>query len=687
MGRSMILGLLFVLLAAPAHAADVNATVGVDPDGLAGTDGAGRLLMFAPNPLQGGSSVSHFDRSAFPNILMEPSTSANLPFGRVDLTLPLLQDLGWPTGNSNVVLRFTDPANTGFNDPALGAQRTQAIQFAANTWGSLLRSSVPINVEVGFDTLTCSTDGGTLAQAAPRFVFDNFNGAPIANTWYPGALAESLSGQNLSLQDTADPNAGDLRVTFNSSIDGSCLGGNSRFYYGLDGNAPAGTISFIAVALHEFGHGLGFASFTNSSTGAFFLGQPDIYSRNLFDNTNRLNWHQMNSTQRVASAINTGQLAWSGQRVTNQAPTFLRPGPALTINSPNSVAGRYAVGTAEFGATLSSPGVTGDIVPVSDGSVDASLGCNALVNGGQVANRIALVDRGECTFVIKARNAQNAGARAVIIVNNVAGGVINMSGTDNSITVPVVMVSRADGNRIKDALAAVDPAGELRFTASLQSVGEGVGSVTFSVERNGGTNGAVSATYRTVDGTATAGEDFTATSGTVEFADGESGTRDITVNILDDALSEDSEEFRVVLENPTGEASLGTPSASRVLLADNEPCLEGDTVACLTGGRFRVRVDWRDFDGNTGVGSRVESAAEDSALYWFFEADNWEMLVKVIDGCQFNDHFWVFSAATTNVEYTLRITDTERGVVREYANPLGTLAASAADVEAFDTCP
>ncbi len=64
------------------------------------------------------------------------------------------------------------------------------------------------------------------------------------------------------------------------------------------------------------------------------------------------------------------------------------------------------------------------------------------------------------------------------------------------------------------------------------------------------------------------------------------------------------------------------------------------------------------------------------------------MLVKMVDACNspFNS-FWVFAAATTNVEYTLRVTDTETGVVKEYFNPLGNAAAALTDTEAFLTCP
>lgn len=116
-------------------------------------------------------------------------------------------------------------------------------------------------------------------------------------------------------------------------------------------------------------------------------------------------------------------------------------------------------------------------------------------------------------------------------------------------------------------------------------------------------------------------------------------------------------------------------------------CTPSSNHLCLNRDRFRVEVDWRDFQGGTGRAEVVPGASADSGLFWFFSPDNWEMLVKVLDGCGNNGHYWVFAAATTTVEYTLRVTDTETGDVKEYVNPLGVSAAAVTDAGAFATCP
>ena len=117
------------------------------------------------------------------------------------------------------------------------------------------------------------------------------------------------------------------------------------------------------------------------------------------------------------------------------------------------------------------------------------------------------------------------------------------------------------------------------------------------------------------------------------------------------------------------------------------PCEPGTTVLCLgQNDRFRVEVSWTDFAGGSGIGTKVTESI-DSGLFWFFDAANWEMLVKVIDGCSLNGHFWVFAAATTNVEYTLTVTDTQSGASAVFENPLGTSSAAITDTEALSSCP
>ena len=95
-------------------------------------------------------------------------------------------------------------------------------------------------------------------------------------------------------------------------------------------------------------------------------------------------------------------------------------------------------------------------------------------------------------------------------------------------------------------------------------------------------------------------------------------------------------------------------------------------------------MEWWTAGGEGGAGKVVREGTDDSALFHFFEpGDNWEVLVKVLDGCSVNGNVWVFGASTTDLGYTIRVRDTAAGTVREYRNEAGTPAAAITDVAAF----
>jgi ELWxxDGT repeat protein len=110
-------------------------------------------------------------------------------------------------------------------------------------------------------------------------------------------------------------------------------------------------------------------------------------------------------------------------------------------------------------------------------------------------------------------------------------------------------------------------------------------------------------------------------------------------------------------------------------------CVPGAARLCLNGGRFAVEASWKDFGGHTGSGTAVALTA-DTGYFWFFNATNVEVVLKVLDGQPVNGRFWVFYGALSNVEYTLTVTDTLTGHIRTYTNPSGRFA-SIGDTQAF----
>jgi hypothetical protein len=362
---------------------------------------------------------------------------------------------------ATITILNNDGVGEGFNDPTaaapvggnpgvtVGQQRLNVFQEAADIWGALLPSAVTIIVRAQFNPQTCGATSAILGSAGPSQVWSDFAGAEIANTWYHVALANKLGGVDL------DPALYDINATFNSNLNGNpgCLGGIG-WYYGFDGNEGV-NIELLPVVLHEMGHGLGFSTLVNSA-GVEFGGasaRPDLFERFIRDNTLGLTWDNMTQGQRATSAINTNNVVWNGAFVTAHAPLHLDFEPTMFVNSGAGLPASLVVGTATFGTPLDETGVTGNVVLAVDAVAPVNDACTALTNGGAIAGNIALIDRGTCAFTVKAAAAQAAGAIAVVIANNVAGGTPpGLGGVDPSITIPVASVTLADGNAIKAAL-------------------------------------------------------------------------------------------------------------------------------------------------------------------------------------------------------------------------------------------
>jgi len=363
------------------------------------------------------------------------------------------------SGAASIVIQNADPAGVGFNDPTpvapvggnggttLGQQRLNAFQFAANIWGATLNSTPTIIVRATWEPLTCTSNTAALGAAGTNEIWRDFPGSLFPDTWYGSALANALTGSDLN-SGTAE-----IRARFNVNLGNTgCLDG-VQWYYGLDNN-HGGDVDLVAVLLHEFSHGLGFQTFTSSSTGSQMSGTPTVYDRFLFDNSTSKSWIQMSDAERQASAINNQNLAWTGSQVTADLHSVLGT-PAVRVNSPASIAGSYSVGTASFGPALSSPGITANLVQALDGSGTSTDACSALSNAAAVAGKLALVDRGSCNFTVKVINAQDAGALGVVVVDNVSNSTPpNMGGSDPDITIPAASITLASGNTIKAQLGA-----------------------------------------------------------------------------------------------------------------------------------------------------------------------------------------------------------------------------------------
>jgi hypothetical protein len=253
-------------------------------------------------------------------------------------------------------INILDGPGEGFNDisapdhdstlgrnsgATLGDQRRIAFDHAVNIWAGLLDSSVTIVVDATFDTLPCNATATTIGVAGTNTIHANFTGAPVLDTWYPAALANSLAGTDLN------PATSDIDAVFNSRLDGACAF-PKVWYYGLDGNPPAGTLDFISAVLHEMAHGLGFQTFMDPATGEKLSGLYDAFLLWLADvSTGVLLSDMPLNADRVAASINTGNLRWVGPDVT-AASTVLTSG-----RSVDGYVEMYAPDPVEAGSSVS----------------------------------------------------------------------------------------------------------------------------------------------------------------------------------------------------------------------------------------------------------------------------------------------------------------------------------------------
>ncbi len=135
---------------------------------------------------------------------------------------------------SSIIVRYV-----GFDE-----EPKAAFQHAVEIWESLIASPVPIYLTARWVKL----DDDVLGSCGPYEYYENFDAAPYENCYYPIALVEKLEGKEISGEGVPD-----MIAQFNSA--------NEDWYFGTDGQTPAGKYDFVSVVLHEIGHGLGFIGF------------------------------------------------------------------------------------------------------------------------------------------------------------------------------------------------------------------------------------------------------------------------------------------------------------------------------------------------------------------------------------------------------------------------------------------
>ena len=239
----------------------------------------------------------------------------------------------------------------------------------------------------------------------------------------------------------------------------------------------------------------------------------------------------------------------------------------------------YPAQGAVFGTPLDATGITAEIVLANDGTGTTSDACEALPS---VTGKIVLADRGTCTFVVKVKNAQNAGAVGVIIANNRGDSIFTMGGTDATITIPSVFVGLTSGNAIK--ATPLPATGTIRLTnpPPLQRDGDVDSDVVFHEYGHG-------LSWRMIG----------KMSGPMSGAIGE-GNSDAFAVILDE-------------DDVVGEYSFNDPLGLRSAPYTNYPRTYGDIVGSEVhlDGEVYGAIGWRLFQLYTAAGIPKSSLLDD----------------------------------------------------------------------------
>jgi cysteine-rich repeat protein len=292
----------------------------------------------------------------------------------------------------------------------LGQQRLLALQHALDIWSEVLTSDQTIVVNATFADLsggTCDGSSLVLGQASTASGVARQAPGTSSEVWYPVALASALDGEDFY------PDYPDIFAEFNTAVDEDCIPG-SAWYYGFDGKHGDDS-DFVMVALHELGHGLGFASFA-AEDGSHFDGTPDLFSLFEYDLDAQKSWIEMTNEERAASGVNGRGLVWAGEHTQQAARDFLVSGsPELTV-SPAIEALSGKLSEQVLGPRLPPAGISGTLVVANPIS-----GCEAPTNAAALAGAIAIVDpfQGgpDCFPLLALVSMEIAGAKAVLAVD------------------------------------------------------------------------------------------------------------------------------------------------------------------------------------------------------------------------------------------------------------------------------
>jgi hypothetical protein len=491
-----------------------------------------------------------------------------------------------------VALGHTEPVGNLVQGNFIG---TNAAGTAAlgNNGAGLIFGGVDVNVNLV--TATKNTVGGTTA-AARNVISGNFGqGVEINNR---GSAENFVQGNFIGTNAAGTAALGNNGVGVSvTSAPGNVIGG-----------AAAGAGNLISANQGPFGIGVAIGIPRDGLTGGTGIIVQGNAIGTDFSRTLRLGNAQDGVFVDAQSVVNTvadNAIAFNGLSGVYIPNNGTEPGVQIRIENNDIFA------NAQLAIDLGARGVTGNdpldtdvganlqqnfptlqsatlaaAAPLAEGEEGAASAAATVTVTGTLQSTPNTVFTVQWGFTADAQcSPQNQPQSRVLVTGKMPGVQTNANGIAPltlSLTLPasvergVIYTNAIDpsGNTSENSpcltvSSTPPPAGTLQFSAASYSVGEGDGSATITVTRTAGSTGPVGVSFLTADGTARAGQDYTASVGVLSFASGVT-SRTFTIPITNDALNEDNETISLALTGPTGGAVLGPQVAAAVTILDND---------------------------------------------------------------------------------------------------------------------
>jgi hypothetical protein len=464
-------------------------------------------------------------------------------------------DISYPNGATPVSGCGSQQSQPCTNDPyfVIAAEKHDlALGFSG--WVDELRVSTVLRYSADFTPPTAPFDAATPSTAA-LYHFDEGSGSTIVD-----------ANGNLSPGEVRF-NSGMTRPAWSTETPFTSGPGVVQFALASDSIAESGGTRNLQVT--RTGGSSGAASVNYQITGGSATSGADYNATS----TGTLNWANGDAAAKtIAVTVLDDADPEPSETVTltlsspSGASLGARTSTTLTITDNDSP------GTLQFSASTASVGEAAGTITITVSRAGGSAGAASVqyqtANGTATASADYTAANGTLNW---ADGDGTSKSFTVTVLNDT---------TDEPNETFTVSLSNATGatvatpSTITVTITDDDPppaAGSLQFSASTYSITEAGGSATISVTRSGGSAGAVSVQYQTANGTATAPADYTASSGTLSWIDGETASKTFTVPIANDTAAESSETVNLSLSSPAGGATLGSPSAAVLTITDDDP--------------------------------------------------------------------------------------------------------------------